>query len=252
MDIPPEGSLGLLAYGHRGLVAWRAARGNAWLEDERERYVALAEKKARKQSPSAPARKVAEALASTELIVVSGLPRSGTSMLMQMVVAGGLNAYVDRDRAADESNPTGYFEHDRIRSLAQDASWVPEASGLVAKVVSPLLPHLPRGPRYRVLVLERSLDEILRSQRRMLGRLDRPALDDKVLRPAYQRQMEAAEAWIQRTPRTEALVLNHRDILREPAHAAVRIATFLQREMDTDAMAAAVDPSLHRERVPKP
>ncbi|MBQ89788.1 MAG: hypothetical protein CL433_13270, partial [Acidimicrobiaceae bacterium] len=187
-------------------------------------------------------------LAGVQIVVVSGLPRSGTSMLMQMLTAGGLEAFVDGEREADASNPRGYYEHDRVRALARDKTWVPEADGRVVKVVAPLLPHLPIGAAYRVVLLTRDIGEVLASQRRMLDRLGRPSVSDDVLAPAYSRHLLRAQRWIDRAPGVQGLTLDHATVLADPTGAAEALAAFLGADLDTEAMAAVVDPSLHRER----
>lgn len=243
-SVPPDGSLGHLAYGYRGLVAWRAARGTDWLDAERE-HVEAAEAQKRRDPGTLPIPD----LSGVDLVVVSGLPRSGTSMLMQMLDAAGLPPFVDGQRGADESNPRGYYEHARIKTLARDKRWLPEAHGHVAKVVAPLLPHLPPGPSYHVLLLTRSLDEILRSQSRMLDRQGRPVVaDGDLLRTAYTRQLSAARRWAGETDNAALLEIDHADVIASPLDAARQIAAFLGADLDIDVMAATVDPSLHRER----
>lgn len=187
-------------------------------------------------------------LTGLRLVVVSGLPRSGTSMLMQMLVAGGMVPFADGQRAPDASNPRGYVEHDRVRALARDAGWLPEADGRVVKVVAPLLPHLPPGPSYHVVLLTRRLDEVLRSQRAMLGRLGHAAAADAALGPVYTRMLDAARAWTATTPGVRTLELDHAAVVADPAAASARLAAFLDRPLDAAAMAAVVDPALHRER----
>jgi hypothetical protein len=256
--IPPAGSLGLLALGYRGLVAWRAVRGTDWIEERRAEFDAAKARAAEQAAEQAvaeaaapaeaPTASEAPALDAASLVVVTGLPRSGTSMLMQMLAAGGLRAFTDEARSADESNPRGYFEHERVKALARDRAWVPEAHERAVKVVAPLLPHLPAGPAYRVVFLERDLDEVLRSQAAMLARLGHPSADPAVLRPVYARQLAAARAWMDATPRTEVLALRHRDVIADPAGAAARLNAFLGGGLDEAAMAAVVDPSLHREK----
>ena len=110
---------------------------------------------------------------SRDIVIVTGLPRSGTSMLMQVLVAGGINPLVDAHRPADVDNPRGYFEYEPATRLRQDDSWVPLARGKVVKLVLPLIPSLPPGESYRLVVIQRDLGEVLDSQRRMLDRLGR-------------------------------------------------------------------------------
>ena len=235
--IPPLGSLGLLALGHVGLDEWRAVRGTDWIE-ELERSVRSKRK---------------EMLPSTmRIVVVSGLPRSGTSMAMQMLEAGGLPVFTDGHRTEDESNPRGYYEHDRVRKIATDRAWVPDAAGHAVKVVAPLAVHLPAGPDYRIVLMERSLDEIITSQAAMLSRTDAQATtDETLLRPAYQRFMRATTDWASKTKNVSLLRLQHRDVIQDPAGTSEVLAAFAglpDAPLDAAAMARAVDPSLHRER----
>src|SRR5262245_6505245 len=109
--------------------------------------------------------------------VVSGLPRSGTSMMMKMLEAGGLTPYTDGERSADIDNPEGYYEFERVKDLERDPdkSWVRGARGKALKVISFLLRHLPGENRYRIVYMRRHLDEVLKSQDKMLDRLGNPA-----------------------------------------------------------------------------
>ena len=103
------------------------------------------------------------------ITVVSGLPRSGTSMMMKMLEAGGIPPVTDELRTADEDNPKGYYEFERVKAMDQgDTSWVVGARGKVVKVISALLKHLPPGEQYRVVFVRRNMPEILASQRKML------------------------------------------------------------------------------------
>lgn len=237
--IPEGGSLGLLAYGHIGLERWREVRGTAWKDAQRE-----AVETARTAAPG-------PTLSPDMLLtVVTGLPRSGTSMAMQMLVAGGLPAFTDGQREADESNPRGYYEHDRVRSLATDPDWVPDADGHAVKVVAPLAVHLPQGARYDVILMERDVDEVLRSQSAMLGRSGEASADAQVLRPAYQRFLDETLAWAERTPGVRLLRVRHAAAIESPADVAAQLADFCSAPdpLDAHAMASAVDPSLYRER----
>ncbi|HEX8384792.1 MAG TPA: hypothetical protein VF576_01340, partial [Rubricoccaceae bacterium] len=151
-EVPPAGSLGLLALGWRGLVAWREARGTGWMEDRKaEQDAAHAALRSSRRAAGGPG------LDGLDVTVVTGLPRSGTSLVMQMLAAGGLAPATDDARAADASNPRGYYEHERVRSLAPgaDAGWMADADGRALKVVAPLVPHLPPGPRYTFVLVER-------------------------------------------------------------------------------------------------
>jgi len=261
-DIPKEGSLGLLALGYRGLVAWRAVRGTGWIEERREEHEELArqmeakkaeEEKAKatqetkQEVDSAPPTISADVLEKLTITIVSGLPRSGTSMMMQMLTAGGLTAFTDGAREADESNPKGYYEHERVKALAKDSNWLPEADNMAVKVVAPLLRYLPAGPAYHIVFMERDIEEILQSQSTMLARDGRTPADREVLRRAYKRQVAEAEAWAARQKQTEFIAIAYQDVLAGAATATARVNSFLGGSLNESAMAEAVDPSLHRE-----
>ena len=262
-DIPKEGSLGLLALGYRGLVAWRAVRGRDWIEERRKEHEEMAEQiEARKaeeeeakgaeetktEVEQAPPTIPVDVLDKLTITIVSGLPRSGTSMMMQMLTAGGLTAFTDAKREADESNPKGYYEHERVKALDKDANWLPEADGMAVKVVAPLLRYLPAGPTYRIVFMERDIEEILQSQSTMLARDDRTSADRKVLRRAYERQVAGAKAWIERSEKADVVSIPYRDALSGPSSVAANVNAFLGGTLAESEMAGVVDPSLHRER----
>jgi predicted AlkP superfamily phosphohydrolase/phosphomutase/tetratricopeptide (TPR) repeat protein len=192
-----------------------------------------------------------------EVLVVSGLPRSGTSMLMQMLEAGGAEILTDRVREADEDNPRGYFEFEAAKKLMQDQSWVGQARGKAVKIVAPLVCSLPPGCQYRVLLIQRDLDEILESQAKMIGRRggrvehdkDSPARRKRLLRE-YGRLMKQTVQVLRGRPDVKLLVLRHEEILRDPEAAAAQVNRFAGGQLREGAMAGAVDRSLHRNRGP--
>ncbi|MFH1763519.1 MAG: sulfotransferase domain-containing protein [Gemmatimonadota bacterium] len=196
------------------------------------------------------------------VVVVSGLPRSGTSMVMQMLEAGGMEAVTDGHRPPDESNLRGYFELERVKALeAGDVAWVEGAQGRVVKVIAYLLEHLPRTSQYRVIFMVRNLDEVLASQAKMLALLGEPAdagppthggepvaADEKRMREIFYGHMARARRFLAGDPRFEVLYLRHEDVLRDPGTAAEQIVRFIGGNLDVLAMAVAVDPALHRTR----
>ncbi|MEL6311153.1 MAG: tetratricopeptide repeat protein [Pseudomonadota bacterium] len=189
------------------------------------------------------------------ITVVSGLPRTGTSMMMQLLVAGGLEPVTDDHRRADDSNPCGYFEDDRVGRLAKDASWMAEARGRVVKVVAPLLRFLPATEYYQVVFLERDVEEVLASQRVMLERLGRAGsgLSASGLRRAFTRQLEAAREFMDRSDRIRVRFFRYGDVVADPSSAVDELADFLGSRgwlpsgVRVDA-AAVVDARLHRQR----
>ncbi len=188
-----------------------------------------------------------------ETVVVSGLPRSGTSMLMQMLAAGGLPILSDGERAADESNPRGYLELEAVKHLGRGgaADWLADSGGHAVKIVAPLLPHLPMNREYRVVFMERPLDEIVASQSAMLARQGKTGarLSDRQLAAAYANQVEAVGRVLAgHAGRVNVLTLDYHETLADPAAGAARINRFLGGGLNETAMAAAVDGALYRQR----
>ena len=185
------------------------------------------------------------------VIVVSGLPRSGTSMTMKMLEAGGLQPVTDQVRSADEDNPRGYFEDERVKDLAQmeDRSWLRAARGKVIKVISSLLQHLPDDNFYKVIFMRRNLREVLASQAKMLDRRgEAPQATDEELIKLFESHLERVEFQLRFRPWFDVLYVDHRSVLQDPAGAARRINEFLGGRLDERRMAEAVDPNLYRNR----
>ena len=190
------------------------------------------------------------------LVVVTGLPRSGTSMFMQMLAAGGLNVLTDGLREPDEDNPRGYLEFEPVKNLLKDATWLLQGRGKVVKIVAPLLAALPPGLPCRIVFTERDLDEVLDSQDRMLVRRKQSIVSTperrKLLRDEYGRTVVRIKTMLARRPATELLVVGYRDAVSNPCAVAEKVAAFLGGGLDVEKMAASVDPLLHRNRVPSP
>jgi hypothetical protein len=183
------------------------------------------------------------------ITVVSGLPRSGTSLMMQMLEAGGLPILTDHQRSADPDNPKGYYEFERVKQLERDQSWVPSALGKVVKVVSPLLRHLPTDHSYKIVFMRRDIQEILASQRQMLERRGRPAPDDdEAMAAAFGRHLADVEEWLAKRTNTQVLYVVYSAVINQAAAEVERVNDFLGGGLDTAAMARVVDQALHRQR----
>lgn len=186
-----------------------------------------------------------------DVVVVSGLPRSGTSMAMRMLAAGGVPLFTDGIRQADEDNPRGYFEYEKIKSLERDPekNWLPEARGKAVKVVSELLPALPSTCLYRVIFINRDLGEVIASQNKMLLRRGEPlAEDDARIEVLFERHLRVVKSWVKRQKNFELLEIEYREVVADPLENARRIRDFLGLPLDPARMAVAVDTSLYRNR----
>ena len=182
------------------------------------------------------------------ITIVSGLPRSGTSLMLQMLAAGGLPVLTDGVRAADEDNPRGYFEWEQVKTLKGDATWVPAAIGKAVKAIYWFLYDFPPRHEYRVVFLRRNLDEVLASQARMLRR--RGTHDDSGnearMKLLFEQELHDVDAcWLRQTAFT-TIDVEYAALVREPLEQARRVEQFLGGGLDTQAMSAAVDPGLYR------
>jgi hypothetical protein len=183
------------------------------------------------------------------LTIVSGLPRSGTSLMMKMLEAGGLPVLVDNVREADVDNPRGYYEFEPVKTLKSDASWVGPARGKAVKMVYLLLLDLPAGHEYRVLFMRRNLDEILASQKAMLDRLGKASpLDDTKMAALFRDGLARFDAWVEGRPNFKVLDVSYNAMMTDPAPLAREVDRFLGGSLDLDAMTRVVDPSLYRNR----
>jgi hypothetical protein len=186
------------------------------------------------------------------IVVVSGLPRSGTSMMMRMLEAGGMPMLTDASRDADESNPRGYFEFGPTKEMGPDADlrWVAGARGRAVKLVSPLLEHLPPRYDYRIIFMQRDLGEVIASQNVMLERRGEPRspITDADLVARFEAHLRAVRQLIARRPEMTAIEIAYTDALNRPLDEARRINAFLDRPLDETRMAAAVDRTLYRNR----
>ena len=182
--------------------------------------------------------------------IVSGLPRSGTSMAMQMVVAGGIPPVTDGLRAADADNPRGYFEFERVKQLKSDKAWLDDARGHVVKVIHMLVTELPDDRPYRVVFLDRDLREVVKSQSTMLARNAKAggALPSERLMAVYEAQLKQVHAWLAARRNFAVLSVKHADLIRDASGQARAMNAFLGGGLDEAAMASAVDPTLHRNR----
>ena len=186
------------------------------------------------------------------ITIVSGLPRSGTSMMMQMLDEGGLEMMTDGVREADNSNPKGYYEYEKVKGISKDNSWMGDAEGKVVKVVAPLLSSLPADYDYRIVFMERDMGEVLRSQQVMLGKSkEQAAAFPVVLANAFNKHLEQAQAWAERSQNVEVIYVQHRETIDNPQETAETVNAFLGGELDVEAMVRVVDPELYRNRTEK-
>jgi len=183
------------------------------------------------------------------LTIVSGLPRSGTSMMMRMLDEGGLPVIVDHIRTADDDNPKGYYEFEPVKKTKEDASWLEESDGKVVKMIYRLLYDLPSDRLYHVLFMRRKLEEVLASQRVMLDRTGAgDGISDEQMKTMFLGELDAFYKWAAQQSHIRLLDVNYNEVQADPRKEVARVVEFLGQELDVDAMAAVVDKSLYRNR----
>jgi hypothetical protein len=183
--------------------------------------------------------------------VVSGLPRSGTSMMMRMLDEGGIPPLTDEIREADKDNPKGYYEFERVKKLDEgDTAWVEDARGKSVKIISALLKHLPEGYTYKVIFMRRKMEEILASQRQMLIRRGEPtdSASDEELTELFGKHLAQIQAWIDEEPNVEAMYVSYNEVMEKPLEQSERINQFLDDTLDVEKMVRIVDQALYRQR----
>jgi predicted Zn-dependent protease len=183
-----------------------------------------------------------------KITIVSGLPRSGTSMMMQALAAGGMDILTDGLRKPDDNNPKGYLEFEPVKKLASDNSWVKDAQGKTVKVIAQLLQYLPAEFEYKIIFMKREMDQVLRSQQIMLKKDSEIKSNTypAVIASAFSKQLQQLENWFATQPHMEVLQVNYSDVINNPDEQMQLIADFLEEELSVDEMVKSVDPSLFR------
>jgi hypothetical protein len=188
------------------------------------------------------------------ITVVSGLPRSGTSMMMKMLEAGGLPLIVDNLRISDEDNPAGYYEFEPVKKLGQgDSSWLADARGKAVKIIAALLVHLPAAYPYQIIFMHREMSEILASQRKMLLNrgVDPNKIDDDEIARLFERHLLKVDNWISHQPNMRKIDINYNQLLKDPWPKAEEINWFLGDVLDVEKMLRVIDHGLYRQRSPQ-
>ncbi len=182
------------------------------------------------------------------IMIVSGLPRSGTSLMMQMLDAGGVPIFTDNKRSADESNPKGYYEHEKVKNLRRDKKWLGDATGKAVKIISHLLYHLPGKYNYKIIFMLRELSEVVQSQHQMLVRKKKRKEDvyPARLEIAFKNEIMHANEWLKDNHNAAVLFINYKDTIEKSSEVAEKIKQFLGLKLNTEKMAAVVDPDLYR------
>jgi len=184
------------------------------------------------------------------IVIVSGLPRSGTSLMMMMLDAAGIPPMQDHIRTADDDNPKGYYEYERVKAMPGDTAWVKDARGKTVKVITALLKHLPKKFHYDVIIMRREMAEILASQKKMLERRgeDPEKVSDQEMADLFGKHFSQVMDWVQQQKNIRYVEVSYNDMLASPEGEIEKVNNFLGGDLDTASMLAKIDPGLYRQR----
>ena len=188
---------------------------------------------------------------SRPVIIVSGLPRTGTSMMMKMLETGGVSVLVDYKRKPDQDNPKGYYEYEQVKGLKDgEDNWVEKARGKAVKVIATLLPFLPVNYKYKVIFMEREMDEVLASQRKMLiNRGEDPnKVSEQELEKIFGKHLNDILEFLENSSNMEYVRVNYNQILLDPRPEIEKVQSFLEARMSPDKMVGVIDTKLYRQR----
>jgi len=186
-----------------------------------------------------------------EITIVSGLPRSGTSMMMKILEAGGIPVLADHIRSADIDNPNGYYEFEPVKSTDEDASWLDQVQGQVVKMIYKLLYDLPEDCTCRIVFMQRALKEVIASQNAMLQRRgENPSTPEEThsLVGTFASEIAACKGWLKTRPNFSVIYINYNKMLDEPAEQIAALNEFFDNQLDESKMLAVVDPKLYRQK----
>jgi len=186
-----------------------------------------------------------------DIIVVTGLPRSGTSLVMQILQSMGIELFTDNKRSPDQSNPKGYFEHELVKTIEYDTSWIKNVKGKAIKIVSPLLEYLPTNYNYKIIFMDRDLDEIVQSQEKMLlmNGVGNSQIEPEVIKEIFIKDLKQAWSWIRELSHSESLEISHSKLLKKPESELEKIKGFLNIKVDLENMLKVIDKKLYRSMI---
>lgn len=184
------------------------------------------------------------------ITIVSGLPRSGTSMMMRMLEAGGMVILTDSIRKADIDNPRGYYEFEKVKKIKEDASWLEDARGKVFKMVSMLLYDLPMEKTYKIIFMKRNINEMMKSQRKMIERQkpEQVNFDSEKMSVIYEKHLNEVEPWVKAQENMDVIFVKYNDLIENAEENSLKVIRFLGRRLDLEKMVAVVDKNLYRNR----
>ncbi len=184
-----------------------------------------------------------------EILIVSGLPRSGTSLLMKILDSLKIEILSDGIRKSDINNPKGYYEFEKVKKIHKDSSWINSAKGKAIKIVSPLLRFLPSNVNYKIIFVKRNLNEILMSQKKMLENLEtEDKISEELMLKSFKDHLKKTEDWINSQKNISAVYINYNELLNNPSEECIKLKKFLNRDINSKHITKVIDKKLYRNR----
>ena len=180
------------------------------------------------------------------ITVVSGLPRSGTSLMMQILRAGGMEILTDNKRSADENNSKGYYEYEKVKSLIKDNTWLSEAEGKAVKIIVQLLHFLPNQHEYKIIFMERDIDEVVLSQNKMIDKLNgkQTTIPHELLKKTFLTQVEKVKTLLAKN--ANLVYVDYHNLLNSRDEEIDRINTELDLGLNVKQACQVIDKTLYR------
>ena len=179
------------------------------------------------------------------VIIVSGLPRSGTSLMMQMLQAGGISIIYDNKRPADEHNPYGYYELEKVKRLEQDNSWIEKCTGKALKILYHLLKYLPETTHYKIIFMQRNLKDVVISQDKMLESYSKAVLSDNAkVMTLFEEERKQIISWIENKSNMDVLYIEFSDVLADQKKVVLQLSDFLGSNLELQSMQAVINPAI--------
>ncbi|KAA3617743.1 MAG: sulfotransferase family protein [Calditrichaeota bacterium] len=187
-----------------------------------------------------------------KITIVSGLPRSGTSMMMKVLQKGGMTLVYDDLRVADNDNPNGYFEYAKVKNLKEDNSWLFDAQGQAIKILFNFLYFLPQKYKFKIIFMQRNMQEILASQNKMLLRSGKSiGQDNRQFEILFNSEIIKCKDWLKNQKNIDTINVSYNQIMETPFPICQSINNFLEKSLNLDGMVNAIDKSLYRNKSDK-
>lgn len=179
------------------------------------------------------------------ITLITGIPRSGTSLMMQLFKAANVDIATDAIRTEDDNNPKGYYELEAVKGIVKNNAFLKDLDGKTIKIVAPLVTFIDLSLEYRVVFMIRDLDEVVQSQEKMVGK-DQQDQKEK-FKTMYAMHIEKSRQFLN-SHNIPFIEIQHRELLQNPELSLKRLIDFCGWETPLEELKSVIDHSLYRNR----